>query len=76
VATLITFSEAEDRGHRKGRVEEAARSLLIVLDARGIAVSDDARERILAQKDPARIERWIKKAARATVLAEVLREPR
>ena len=34
-----------------------------------------ARERILAQKDPARLEYWLEKAVMATALAEVLDEP-
>ncbi len=49
--------------------------LLTVLRARGIAVPDAARERILAQKDPARLERWLEKAAVAASLAEVIDEP-
>ena len=40
------------QGRDDGRSEEAARALLTVLRARGIAVHDAARERILAQKEP------------------------
>jgi hypothetical protein len=64
-----------DEGRRKGRVEEAARILLTVLHGRGIAVPDAARERILAERRRARIERWIKKAVVATSLADVIDEP-
>jgi hypothetical protein len=46
-----------------------------VLRARGIAVPDAARERILAQKDPERLERWLEKAAVAVVITEVIDEP-
>jgi hypothetical protein len=38
-------------------------------------VSETAGERILAEKDPARRERWLKKAAVATSVAEVIDEP-
>ena len=59
----------------QGRAEEAARNLLTVLRGRGIIVPDAARERILAENEPARLERWIEKAVVATSLAEVLEEP-
>jgi len=59
----------------EGRTEEAARNLLTVLGVRGIVVPDVARERILAQKDPERLERWLAKAVVAASLADVLDEP-
>jgi hypothetical protein len=62
-------------GLTKGRAEEAARAVLTVLRVRGIAVPDDIRERILAQKDPERLERWLEKAAVATSVTAVLDEP-
>jgi hypothetical protein len=62
-------------GRDQGRTEGEAHALLTVLRARGIAVPDAARERILAQKDPERLERWLQKAATAPSLDEVLDEP-
>lgn len=62
-------------GRDQGRAEEAARALLSVLRVRGVAVSDAARETILAQQDTARLERWIEKAAVATSLADVIDDP-
>ena len=59
----------------EGRDEEAARALLTVLRVRGIGVADVARERILAEKDPERLERWLEKAAIAVSVADVLGEP-
>jgi thioredoxin-like negative regulator of GroEL len=59
----------------QGRTEEAARNLLTVLRARGIAVTDAVRERILAQTDPERLERWLEKAAVASSVSSVLDEP-
>ena len=64
-----------DEGRNEGRTEEAARNLLVVLHARNIAVPDAARERILAERDLARLERWIENAVAAASLAEVLDEP-
>ena len=62
-------------GRSEGRVEEAARALLIVLQARNIALPEAAREKILAQKDPERLERWLENAAVAPSIAEVLDDP-
>ena len=59
----------------QGRTEEAARALLTVLRARGIAVPDAAREQILALKDPERLERLLERAVVAASLAEVLDDP-
>jgi len=74
------IAEQDARGalslaERQGRAEEAARNLLTVLRVRGIAVPDTARERILAQKDPERLERWLEKAVVASSVAEVIAEP-
>ena len=68
-------AEGRAEGLVEGRTEEAARALLTVLRARGFAVSDAVRERILAQKDPERLERWLEKAAVATSAAAVFDEP-
>jgi hypothetical protein len=61
---------AEER--KEGRAEEAARAVLTVLQARGIVVSEAVRERILAQKDLERLERWLEKAAVAASVGEVI----
>jgi hypothetical protein len=43
-----------------------------VLRARGIAVPVAARRRILAEKDPKQLERWLKKASVATSIEGVI----
>ncbi|HKH48663.1 MAG TPA: hypothetical protein VKM72_28700 [Thermoanaerobaculia bacterium] len=68
-------AEGLAEGRTEGRTEEAARTVLAVLRARGMAVPDSIRERILAQKDPERLERWLEKAAVAASVAAVLDEP-
>jgi hypothetical protein len=83
VRLLGTWSEVEERGEarglkkgrKEGRVQEAARAVLTVLRVRGVAVPDAARERILAEKDPRRLERWLAKAAVAASVAEVMGKP-
>ncbi len=62
-------------GKAEGKTEEAARSLLTVLRVRGLAVPDAARERILAQKDPALLDRWLEKAIVAASIGEVMDDP-
>jgi hypothetical protein len=68
--------EAAKREERHwGRVEEGARAVLTALRVRGIMVPDVARERILAEKDPERLERWLERAILAASVAEVIGEP-
>jgi hypothetical protein len=69
------FEEFKREVRAKERGEQAARSVLTVLRVRGIAVPDAARERVLAQKDPERLERWLEKAVLATFLGEVIDDP-
>ncbi len=59
----------------QGRTEEAARAVLTALRIRGIAVSATDRDRILAERDPAQLERWHERAILAASVAEVLAEP-
>ena len=63
------------QGRAEGRAEEAALAVLTVLQTRGFAVSESVRERILIQKDPERLRRWLEKAVIATSVAAVLDEP-
>ncbi|MDQ1548029.1 MAG: hypothetical protein QOH69_2933 [Actinomycetota bacterium] len=67
--------EGRDQGRDEGRSEARARDVLTVLRVRGIAVPDATRERVLAEKDPDRLERWLEKAAVAASIAEVIDEP-
>jgi hypothetical protein len=68
-------SEGRVEGRSEGRVEQATRALLTVLQARSIALPEAAREKILAQKDPERLERWLERAVVAPSIAEVLDDP-
>jgi hypothetical protein len=68
-------AQGRAEGLSEGRADEAARNLLTVLRVRGIAVPDAVRERILAQKDPERLERWLEKAAVAASVTAVIDEP-
>lgn len=67
-------SEFAKRYVAEGRAEGEAQALLTVLEARGLAVPDTVRERILAQKDPERLKRWLKKAAVASSVVAIFDE--
>jgi hypothetical protein len=73
------FKEARalgrDEGLALGRAAEAARAVLAALRVRGMIVSDVVRERILAEKDLERLERWHERAILAVSVAEVIDEP-
>ena len=58
-----------------GEAKARASAVLTVLQVRGLAVPEDAHERILAEKEPARLERWLERAILAASIAEVLDEP-
>ena len=57
---------------KQGEAAARARDVLTILRVRGIAVPDAVRERILAEKDPALLERWLEKAAVASSAIEVI----
>jgi hypothetical protein len=63
------------QGRDEGRAEARAGDVLTVLRVRGVAVPDAARERILAQKDPSLLERWLERAILAPSVADVLDDP-
>jgi hypothetical protein len=65
-------AEGLAKGRAEARAETQANAVLTVLRVRGIAVSEAARKRILAQKDLQRLERWHKKAILATSIREVI----
>lgn len=71
--------EGREEGLKQGRVgahaEARAKDVLTVLQVRGIAVPDAARQRILAEKGLRQLQRWLKRAVVATSLDEVFDEP-
>ncbi len=60
------------KGKREGIREGQAKSLLILLDARGIKVSSAMRTKILACTDGPTLDRWLKNALHAFSAAEVI----
>jgi len=64
-------AKAEARGEIKGRAEERAQMVLRILAARGIAVTDGVRDRVLACADLDQLQAWADKAVTATSLGDV-----
>jgi hypothetical protein len=56
--------EAQGRieGQAQGRVEGEAKALVVLLEARAVRITDEARARILACSDPLQLDVWIRKA--------------
>jgi hypothetical protein len=65
-------SDFAKKHQAKGRAEGQAKAILAVLDARGVHVSDEARALILACTDATQLDAWLRKAATATSVDQVL----
>jgi len=63
---------ARGEGRAEGQVEALRRSLLTVLAARGMAVSEAARERVEAMNDVPTLEGWLRAAITAATVGEAL----
>lgn len=76
VAILFkSWEDARSAALTEGRTETQANAVLTVLRVRGIAVSDAARKRILAQRDLQHLERWLERAITAASIGDVLDDP-
>jgi len=62
-------------GLAEGRAQGWAEAVLGVLVGRGVAVDREARERILAERDPARLDRWLARAVVCGSATELFVEP-
>lgn len=67
------YNEIDALAEARGRADGVARSVLALLQKRGIAVPDEARARILACRDGAEADVWLDRAFTATTVEEVLR---
>jgi hypothetical protein len=67
---VIEAVRAEDRA--EGKIEGKVEALIAILAARGIDPDSAARERILRERDPQRLDRWIARAAISSTIVEVL----
>lgn len=67
------YAKGREEGRESGREEFTAhgqiRALLLVLDARGLVVDDEARARIEAERDSETLDRWTRQAATTSTVA-------
>jgi Uma2 family endonuclease len=64
-------AESRDAGVIEGKQAGLAEAVLGVLAARGLALAAVDRARILAERDPARLGRWIARAATCATISEL-----
>ncbi len=67
-------SEVRDKVRDEERVQAAAENILLVLDARGLDVPDEVRERVTACDDPELLRRWLARAVTVASAEEILAE--
>jgi hypothetical protein len=60
------------KGRQEGIVEAKAQAVLAFLEARGLEVSVEVRERVLASTDLDELDRWIRRAAVISDATELL----
>lgn len=67
-----TFIERiHDQGIAEGEAKGKAEAVLKLLDARGLAPTDEQRQQVTASTDPAQLDRWFDRAITARTAAEV-----
>jgi hypothetical protein len=69
---LTAMQRPWEDARTESRTETQVKAVLTVLRVRGIAVPDAARQRIQAERDLARLERWHERAIVASSIAEVI----
>ena len=89
IATLIHHARTDDavarallakdnpvlaRNRAEATAEGRAEAVIVLLTARGVAVDSATRGRILTERDPQRLDRWIVRAASCAQAAELFAE--
>ncbi|WP_437971181.1 hypothetical protein WMF04_18635 [Sorangium sp. So ce260] len=65
-------AKGREEGIREGALKAKAHDVLAFLEARGLEVPADVRERVLASTDIAELDRWIRRAAVVSDARELL----
>ncbi|WP_437576659.1 hypothetical protein [Sorangium sp. So ce887] len=60
------------KGRQEGLLEAKAHDVLAVLEARGLEVPAEVRERVLASTDLAELDRWVRRVAVVSDARELL----
>jgi hypothetical protein len=64
-------SQLRLQGRAEGEATGQAKSIITILDDRGIAVEDTDRERILACADPETLGTWLHRSLRISTVSEL-----
>jgi hypothetical protein len=72
VGKLATERAAEEASKQEAR--QVGESLLTLLEARGMAVDGETRDRILKTEDAGQLEKWLVRAATAKSTGEVFKD--
>lgn len=67
-------NEGRIEGRIEGNIEAAAKAIVVVLTSRGLALADEQRALILAERDPAKLDSWLGRAATCADVATLLRD--
>jgi flagellar biosynthesis/type III secretory pathway protein FliH len=65
------MQQGMEQGMQLGRAQSAARLVVTILAARGIAIAEQVRARIADCADPDQLERWATRAATCSTIDEV-----
>ncbi|CUU60944.1 hypothetical protein Ga0074812_1515 [Parafrankia irregularis] len=68
------LNEVDARAEARGEARGEARSVLLVLESRGVPVPPALRERILGTVDASQLDVWLRRAATATTVEDVVRD--
>jgi Uma2 family endonuclease len=72
---LERLAEGRAEGKTEGRAEGKAESLIVVLEARGLALDEVTRARLLSERDTQRLDRWLARATTCATIDELDLEP-
>ena len=65
------FKKGKDEGKDEGKAEGIAESLLMILAARMIEITESEKHRILTETSPTTLRRWLDRAITARSTADV-----
>jgi Uma2 family endonuclease len=69
------LAEGRAEGRTEGRAKGLAEAVLGVLISRGVSLDRGARERIVAERDPVQLDRWLARAVVCISAAELFMAP-
>ena len=65
------IAEGEARGEARGKARGKAEAVLKLLNARGLAPTDEQRRQVTSSTDPVQLDLWFDRAITASTAAEV-----